>query len=470
MPGLPPADAYSRAVRGWREPLVAGRDAASVYAPLRWGDEPVVAAALDLPIGPYGSTPTPREWFLITALWAMALALVLAEKVGERVVRPLRSLLHAAGRLERGEEIGALEAGRDEEVATLVRAFDTMARTVRNREEELRQEKDLMSEVLGTLSAAVMVTARDGAVQLANPAAQRLLGGVANLAPVARRFGLSVDDVLGPALAGERVEQPAHPTAHPDQSWRITALPLPPDAGRVLVLLEDLSDVARAERLASLAELARIVAHEVKNPLTPIRLWAEELQAALDVGGGRVAEVARVAAAQILERTEHLREVAQGFSNLVALEHWEAVPVDLPALARAVADEYGVLAQRGIALRFEGNQRGVVLGDARWLKRALRHLLDNSAKVLGDRGGTIGIVVEEQGDEVILAVRDSGGGADPEHLGRIFEPHFSTTSQGTGLGLAVVQRVAVRAGGRAEARNLAEGLEVRLVFPSASVQ
>ncbi|MCU0291390.1 MAG: HAMP domain-containing histidine kinase [Thermoanaerobaculaceae bacterium] len=85
--------------------------------------------------------------------------------------------------------------------------------------------------------------------------------------------------------------------------------------------------------------------------------------------------------------------------------------------------------------------------------------------MLGTGGGTVTLSVDSDDREVVLTVRDSGGGVPPEQLGRLFEPHFSTTSEGSGMGLAVVARVLARAGGSAEARNGAEGLEVRLQFP-----
>jgi two-component system C4-dicarboxylate transport sensor histidine kinase DctB len=99
------------------------------------------------------------------------------------------------------------------------------------------------------------------------------------------------------------------------------------------------------------------------------------------------------------------------------------------------------------------------------VERALRHLLENSVRVLGERGGTVRLSVDADDKEIVLTVHDTGGGVADELLGRLFEPHFSTTSEGSGMGLAVVARVMARAGGSAEARNAPEGLEVRLRFP-----
>jgi signal transduction histidine kinase/HAMP domain-containing protein len=468
VPWLAPEEAFVRAVRGWREPLVLGDSRLSIFAPLATGQVAEVGAILDLQVARGLQPSSPREWFVITGVWAAVLALATAGWVGGRLARPLQTLVEATQRLERGESVAGLPVQRDTELATLMRAFQAMASTVQRREEELRRERDLLDSVLGTLSAAVVVLDASGESDLANASARRLLGDGAPVPALTRQFGPAVERLLGRAAAGETGVETVHPPVASEALWQVTVMPLAGMGGRRLVVMEDLSEVARAERLASLAELARIVAHEVKNPLTPIRLWAEELQAALDAGGARVTEIARTAAEQILERVAHLREVAQGFSNLVALEHWEAMPVDLEPLLRRVVDEYAVVAHRGVAIRCAVSGGGRVTADASWVERAVRHLLDNSLRAVGGRDGEVEVTASEERGEIVVRVRDSGGGVPAANLRRLFEPHFSTTGQGSGLGLAVVRRVMERAGGRAEAFNAERGLEVALFFPRSA--
>ena len=464
IPWLPPPEAYVRSIRGWQEPLIVVEgDETSVFAPIR-GGEGVVVGVVGLRLQAMGRTPSPREWFVITGIFAMLVALGTAERLGRRLGRPLRRLVGAAHRLERGEPFAGLETGGDEDVKALGRAFTTMAHEVRRREDELRRGRDLLETVLGTLSAAVMVVDSENDVVLSNAAAEKLLAGERTIAGLAERFAPEVSAIVARTADGARAEGTVHPVASPEALWRVTALPLPLASGRVLVVMEDLSEVARAERLSSLAELARIAAHEVKNPLTPIGLWAKELKIALGRGPEAVMAVAQVAAQQILERVEHLREVAQSFLNLVSLEHWEPQTISLKAAAAEVAGEYEVLRQRGVAVRVVGDEAEIV-ADAQWIRRALRHLLENSARVMAGRTGEVVVSVLRLERQVVLSVRDGGGGVAGEILGRLFEPHFSTTSQGSGLGLAVVRRVVERAGGSVEARNVGGGLEVRLTFP-----
>ena len=467
VPSLAPEEAFVRAVRGWREPLVTGDGRVSVFAPLASVPAPEVGAILGLQVGKGLQASTPQEWFVITGVWAAALALAMAERVGRRLARPLEHLVRATHRLERGESVTGLLAQGDEEFVALTRAFQTMADTVQRREDDVRRERDLLERVLGTLSAAVVVVDAGNGSELANASARRLLGDSEQVTVLRRRFGPAVDDMLARAAAGKTVVETVRPPAAAEALWQITVMPLAGMDGRRLVVMEDLSEVARAERLSSLAELARIVAHEVKNPLTPIRLWAEELQAALEVGAPRVVEIARTAAEQILGRVAHLRDVAQGFSNLVALEHWERQPLALGPLAQRVAGEYEVAAHRGVAMRLRLSGAGRITADPSWVERAIRHLLDNSLRAIGTGPGEVWLEIDDAGGEVVLRVRDTGGGVPEGNLHRLFEPHFSTTSEGSGLGLAVVRRVMERAGGRAEARNVEGGLEVALVFPDA---
>lgn len=467
LPSMPPADSFVRAVRGWREPVLVDGPEPGIYAPTVMGGQPAVVGVLGLRVAGLSQGPSPGEWFAVMGVLATLLALGGAERLGERLTGPLEQLVDAARRLERGERVPGLVVGGEEDVAALGRAFVAMADTVQRREEELRRERDLLERVLGTLSAAVVVADRGGAVELANPAGRRLLAGADRVGALTWKFGAEMAALTTRAAAGETGAAALHPASEPDAVWQATAQPLAGAVGRLLLVMEDVSVVARAQRLASVAEAARIVAHEVKNPLTPIRLWAEELLAATERGPAATVEVARVAAEQILERVAHLREVAQGFSNLAALEHWQPEPVALGAVLAELTAEYAVLAQRGIAVEIDAADAVVVSVDPTWLRRALRHLLENSVRAIGDREGRLTLRVEPSESEVAVVVRDTGGGVAETQLSRLFEPHFSTTSGGSGLGLAMVRRIMERAGGRAEARNADEGLEIRLVFPRA---
>jgi HAMP domain-containing protein len=204
VPWLAPPEAFVRAVRGWREPLVMGEGRLSVFAPTSSVPVPEVGAILGLQIGAGAPSYSPREWFVITALWAAVLALAMSERVGRRLARPLRRLVHATRRLERGESVAGVRIDGDDEVMELSGAFRTMASTVQRREEELRRERDLLESVLGTLSAAVLVLSSDGGCELANASARRLLGDADPLGMLHARLGTAIDGMLDGAASTDR--------------------------------------------------------------------------------------------------------------------------------------------------------------------------------------------------------------------------------------------------------------------------
>ena len=123
--------------------------------------------------------------------------------------------------------------------------------------------------------------------------------------------------------------------------------------GARLIVIEDVTEVVRADRLEQLTHMARIVAHEVKNPLTPIRLWVQELQEYRRRESSELGPLVDQAAAEILVQAGRLQETANAFSNLVALEAWEPEPLDLGAVAEEAVGHLDVLRRRGGSLRLE---------------------------------------------------------------------------------------------------------------------
>jgi signal transduction histidine kinase len=151
----------------------------------------------------------------------------------------------------------------------------------------------------------------------------------------------------------------------------------------------------------------------------------------------------------------------------VALERWEIDRVDLAELVRDTLEGTTILARRGIRLLPEvpEDDECHVTGDRRWLQRALDNLIKNSIDALGDRDGEVHVRVMREGELVVLEVEDTAGGIPDSTLQDLFSPHFSTTTSGSGLGLALVHQVVVRCQGRVAAANGVRGLVVRLEFP-----
>lgn len=216
-----------------------------------------------------------------------------------------------------------------------------------------------------------------------------------------------------------------------------------------------------AERLEAFRESARQVAHELKNPLTPIRFAIARLR--------RDADPAQQEALNVLAvESERLEAMARSFAQFGRLPEGPTAELDLGDLARDVAR---TTLPEGVHVRVE-TEAGLphVRGQHDALHRALANVLINAVEAC-DAGGDIAISVRSRGSDVVVAVRDRGCGIPAERLPRIWDPYVSDKTAGTGLGLAIVKQTVVAHGGGVEAESTpGAGTEIRLVFPAVHAQ
>ncbi len=220
--------------------------------------------------------------------------------------------------------------------------------------------------------------------------------------------------------------------------------------------------LAKAERESTWRDVARQLAHEIKNPLTPMRLSLHRLQKRVDTVPEHERGAVRDSVAALLVEIEHLTRLAEHFSQYARLPEARMETLDLAALAREAARLY----EDG-ALRIEAAAPVPVRGDRLLLTRALHNLLLNAREAAGDAQPVQVYAVVENG-EGVLTVRDRGPGISTEAAARLFEPYFSTKNRGSGLGLSVVRDIAERHGGRVTLSNReGGGAEARLSLPLA---
>jgi nitrogen fixation/metabolism regulation signal transduction histidine kinase len=216
--------------------------------------------------------------------------------------------------------------------------------------------------------------------------------------------------------------------------------------------------------------MARIIAHEIKNPLTPLRLSTEHLREVYrgrkQAPGDAFDEVFERCTENILRQVEELRQIATEFSAFSSIPRIEARSGDLVAALGELVDAYRGAAAAGVevALRAEPSELHARF-DARLLGRAVRNLLENAVRA-STGGGRVEVRVDAEDGLAAISVVDTGPGVPPELLGRIFDPYFSTHATGTGLGLPIARRVAEEHGGSIAARNRpGGGLEVTIRIP-----
>jgi nitrogen fixation/metabolism regulation signal transduction histidine kinase len=226
-------------------------------------------------------------------------------------------------------------------------------------------------------------------------------------------------------------------------------------------------DLERSNRLAAWAEMARQVAHEVKNPLTPIQLSAEHLRRVYRDRDQDFGSTLETCTQTILKQVRILRGIVTEFSAFARPPAPILEPQDLQTLLPEVLRPYQAALPPGVELSLRVEEAPPVLADRRLLERAVVNLLENALQAVGEQGRIrVAVLAADGGVEV--QVEDSGPGIEPELRERLFDPFFSTKTGGSGLGLALVKRIAEDHGGRVALRSApGEGTTALLWLPAA---
>jgi len=233
-----------------------------------------------------------------------------------------------------------------------------------------------------------------------------------------------------------------------------------------MAVIEDVSDVVRSNRLAAWAEMAQIIAHEIKNPLTPIRLSVEHLREVRRRGSPDFDRVLDECVTNVLKQTEELRRSAAEFMDYSRLPAPEIGRVDLAGLAAESVAAYA--AAPGIRWSVDVSPEVAAQADPRLIARVLSNLLGNAVEAIGGSGGQILLTATRSGARVRVTVEDSGPGVPAANLTRLFDPYVSAKSGGTGLGLAIAKKIVEEHGGTISAENRGTGgLRVTFDLPSA---
>jgi len=255
-----------------------------------------------------------------------------------------------------------------------------------------------------------------------------------------------------------------------------TPLPVEGDApGGYVLVFDDITVMLQAQREAAWGEVARRLAHEIKNPLTPIRLSAERLRHKLLPGMTDPKDVQMLerATETIVQQVEAMKEMVNAFSEYARAPRLEMATVDLNKMVTEVSDLYRAQgAIRGVRLKVDLDPGiDTVVADPGRLRQLLNNLLTNAVEALeGQADGSIAVstrrVERGESDVARITVEDNGPGFQRELIGQVFDPYVTTKTKGTGLGLAIVRKIVEEHGGHIEADNRAAGgAQVRIDLP-----
>ncbi len=376
------------------------------------------------------------------------------------ITGPIKLLARGTQAIARGDLNYKIPPVGDDEIGHLVDSFNQMTSDLRASAEELERRRQYTETLLANVSAGVVGLDSNGVVTTINPCAERLLGldagsvmGNHYLQCFPPRLGSALDDLLSSAMRPREARSTVKlEVAGAEAELMMTASPLGDvadgSAGTVL-FFEDVSQIAKVERMEAWREVARRIAHEIKNPLTPIQLSAERMRRQLASRPGIEAALVEECTKTIIGEVEDLKKLVNEFSSFARMPHLNPVPNDINALAsEAVANFREANPAVEFDLELDANIP-LILIDREAMKRAVVNLLDNAVgattayhKLNGERPAIEVRSRWHRGKSMVtLEVADNGPGIDPRLRTRIFEPYYSSKRGGTGLGLAIVSAV-----------------------------
>jgi two-component system nitrogen regulation sensor histidine kinase NtrY len=378
------------------------------------------------------------------------------------------------------DEIGAghldhrVKAEAGDEFGSLIDAFNRMAgelaanrrRLERSSVELERKHRDVegrrryVETILDRLGTGVVSVDATGSIRTWNAAASRLLGvdqRVSGL-PVSTVLGASELRPLAIAIdeaARRREDLPPQEVSITregrDVHLAVMTTPLKRDDGTadgVVVVFDDVSPLIRVQKVAAWREVARRLAHEIKNPLTPIQLSAERLRRHFTGAPDATRDLVAECTTTIVGEVESLKGLVDEFSQFARMPAPRAVPTDVHGLLDEALSLYrGLLAEVEIRTKYDGSLPRVLL-DAEQFRRVILNLVDNAIEAM-DRRGVIDIETRhERNDNLVrIVVADNGPGIPLAERDKLFLPYYSTKKRGSGLGLAIVRRIVAEHGG-----------------------
>ncbi len=451
----------------------------------------------------YGNLRELRQPLMISVQLALTLVLLLtllaaiygAIFSAQRLVRPIQDLIAGTRAVGKGDFGTRLALHSRDEMGYLVHSFNDMTKRLRRASEEaesskrlIENERERLAVVLSHLSSGVLLVDSQQRLLDANEAAGAILG----LAPAEYRGQPLADMSSGSVLLREFIAELQRRLALGSKEWReqldlnnegtrrvllwaCTPLPRRADEDEFVIVFDDITNLLTAQRNAAWGEVARRLAHEIKNPLTPIQLSAERLRRKLHSElSTESAQLLDRATHTIVQQVDAMQQMVNAFSEYARAPEMCVTSFPLNQLVADVADLYR-LQEPGAQIRLVLDpQLGAIEADRGRLRQVLANLISNALHAIaGVEGGLV-----EVGTRIVrtdsagsaaavqLVVSDNGPGFSAEVLQQVFQPYVTSKARGTGLGLAIVKRIVEEHYGHVEAVNMKQGgAQVRVTLP-----
>ena len=430
----------------------------------------------------------------ISLFLAMFIAMGLALYLGRQLAYPLITLLKGTKEVAEGNLSPKPEINTGDELGLLTKQFNLMTSQLREARTSIEQARKFSETVLSNLSAGVCVFDIDFRLVLANSGADRIFS-----LPLQQAHGKKLSDFPKLVRLEQMVQEAfaTHEVISDDDHWQKQlilddGLAIDPQhehgitllargsklsTGQYILVFDDISDVVSAQRALAWGEVARRLAHEIKNPLTPIQLSAERLQQKLsDSLEQSQKELLEKSTNTIINQVQAMKTMVDDFRDFAKTPEANLQDMSLNGL---IEELLGLYEQVGIQAQLD-SRCPMMKGDPTQLRQVIHNLLQNSMDASSDAGRQPEVIVKTEylpftatstnGKGVIrMTVRDSGSGFPAKILARAFEPYVTTKAKGTGLGLAMVKKIVDDHQAKIEIRNIVvnesvTGAEVSILF------
>lgn len=420
---------------------------------------------------------------IVVSLLIVAASIWFAILLASRLVRPIADLAEAAERVGAGDfDVRVAVRPDSDEVSVLTHAFNRMTGELKAQQDALvnasaqaESRRRFTEAVLTGVSAGVLSIDRAGVIRLANASAEALLQcgpqGLTGrrLGDVVPEFAGLLDEVRAEGVAGAQISRPWSGQSGEIQTLAVRLTADSAGAGSYILTFDDISQQLSDQRRAAWSDVARRIAHEIRNPLTPIVLSAERLKRRFTPAAAADAEIFGTLTDTIIRQVGDLRRMVDEFSAFARMPAPSFREENLPEIARQSLFLQEV-AHPDIRFRLDvQDEIPPFICDRRQFGQLFTNLLKNASEAIKAKGenasGEVVLTLAASEERLLLSVADTGIGIPPELKHRITEPYVTTRARGTGLGLAIVKRIVEDHAGRLELLNRPEGgAQVRLEF------
>jgi len=420
-----------------------------------------------------------KTLYLLLLIFVTMLIVFAAVWIGFHIAKsitvPIEKLAQAAKEVSKGNLAVKVEDPASDEIGLLIDAFNQMISDVKagrqatdQKTAELEARKQSIEVILNTINTGVIALAADGTIATINPSARDMLA-----LPGDGGAGRPYREVLG----GERTRELAatidaaiksrHRVSDKELQILLDGQPVTialtltpirgtgPEFAGMIVVLDDLTQLIKAQKIAAWKEVAQRVAHEIKNPLTPIQLNAERILKNLKRTEPGGTEVVEQGAKVIIQEAQAIKALVDEFSDFARLPKINLQPASLrDIIAQVIVLFRGIFAEVEFEVAVEPGVPAILALDPEQMKRVFINLIDNAIDAMNKKGKiTLRAAFDKEANQVNIEVTDSGPGVPIEDKDKLFLPHFSTKKKGTGLGLAIVNQIIKEHNGTVQVMN-----------------